>query len=225
MATGAIDKSLINSLNQASATETAKAAKNKNDPSSIGGNEFLQLLITQLKNQDPMDPMKNDQFAVDMAQFTQVEQLIKINDKLDAQANSGSTDLGSLASYLGREVSINSDTLSVDGNDGGRIRVNLPKDASSVTVEILNTDGSVAETIDGGAIGKGKHSIALENLTTTEGSYKYRVKAKDASGVAMEANAKVAGIVSGFIPGSDPKLVLGSREISPSDIAEVNLAS
>lgn len=221
MASSVIDTSIINSLNQPAANEKTKK---KGDPTSIDGNEFLTLLITQLKNQDPTDPMKDEDFAVNMAQFTQVEQLIKINDKLEAQSGGGGGDLGSLASYLGREVSIDSDQIAVEGNDGGRIRVNLPSDAASVQVELLNADGSVKETIDAGALAKGRYSLALTDLQTTEGSYGYRVTARDANGVSLNVNPKVAGIVSGFIPGADPKLVIGSREVSPSEITEVNLA-
>jgi flagellar basal-body rod modification protein FlgD len=58
--------SLVKSLQQASGTEK-KASKG-----DIGKNEFLNMLVTQLKNQDPLDPMDGDQFAVDLAQFSQV---------------------------------------------------------------------------------------------------------------------------------------------------------
>lgn len=207
---------LISSLNQPSAATTKKA----DNKSQIGQDEFLQLLITQLKNQDPMDPMKNDQFAVDMAQFTQVEQLMKINDALSAEKG---TDLGSLASYLGREVSLGDTQVNVEGGDGGRMKLNVMSDAANVQIELLNADGSVNETVEVGALTKGKHSIALDNIQTTDGAYNYRVKATDSTGAEITTKAQISGIVSGFVPGADPKLLIGSREISPSEITEVGL--
>lgn len=208
--------SLASTLNTPSAINQPKTRKND----EIGQNEFLQLLITQLKHQDPLDPMKNDQFAVDMAQFSQVEQLIQINQKL----GSDSQDIGYMASYLGREVVTNEDKVVVDGGDGGRIRMNLLSDATSVKIQLLNEDGSVKEEKDVGPLSKGKHSVALTGLTTTEGSYGYRVIAKDDQGVELNLSSSIAGIVSGFIPGADPKLIIGSREIKPSDVKEISLA-
>ncbi len=208
---------LINQLNQPSAATKTE----KKDKSQIGQNEFLQLLITQLKNQDPLDPMKNDQFAVDMAQFTQVEQLIKINEKLDKEEGG---DLGSLASYLGREVSLADTQVNVEGGDGGRMSLNLVGDAADVKIELLNADGSVKEAIEVGALTKGKHSVALDNVQTTDGAYNYRVTATDSTGANVTTKAQISGIVSGFVPGAEPKLLIGSREISPSEIKEVGLA-
>ena len=91
----------------------------KND--EIGKNEFLQLLVTQLKNQDPMNPMESEQFAVNLAQFSQVEQLVQINDKLGKQDDTGS--LSSLASYLGNQVTLSTDKISVEGGDGGLMKL------------------------------------------------------------------------------------------------------
>jgi flagellar basal-body rod modification protein FlgD len=219
MVDSVVNSSLINSLNQgASGANAAKKTKSN----EIGQDQFLQLLITQLKNQDPLDPMKNDQFAVDMAQFSQVEQLIGINEKLN---KSSSGDLGSLASYLGREVVTKSDSISVSGNDGGRLKINLAGDAASVNIDILNSDGSVKKTIEAGALKKGENSINLKDLQISDGDYKFKVTAKSTNGGEITNKAQVAGIVSGFIPGADPKLLIGSKQISPSEIVRVGVAA
>lgn len=220
MVDSVVNTSLINSLNQGAKGASAANKTTKNN--QIGQDQFLQLLITQLKNQDPLDPMKNDQFAVDMAQFSQVEQLIGINEKLN---KTSSGDLGSLASYLGREVVTKSDVISVSNKQAGSLKLNLAADAASVKVDILNSDGSVKTSLDVGARGKGESSIALKDLNVADGDYKFKVTAKSNAGGDVTSKVEVAGVVSGFIPGADPKLIIGSKQISPSEIVRVGLAA
>lgn len=210
---------LVDSLNTPSTATTEKQKKNN----EIGQNEFLTLLITQLQNQDPLNPMDNSQFAVDMSQFAQVEQLLQINKKL----GDGASDVGNLAAYLGHEVTLNTDQVTVEAGDGGLLKLHLTNDAESVTVELLNEDGTVVSTLDAGTLSKGKHTLALQDVDATDGQYAFRVKAKDASGVEITSKASVAGVVSGFVPGADQKLLIGERgrEISLADILEVGLAS
>lgn len=210
---------LDSALKTASSSSSAPKKENNKE---IGKTEFLQLLVTQLKNQDPLNPMENQEFAVQLAQFSSLEQLMSINNKVGGTGGSG--DFGSLASYLGNEVVLNSDKAHVENHDGGRISVDLNQDAAGLRIDLLNPDGSVAETSSVGAIAKGKHTIQLDNLTTASGDYKVRVTATGASGGAFSPQVYTAGIVSGFIPGADPKLIVNGQEISASDIREVHLA-
>ena len=221
--TGAIDTNLLNSLNGTSSSSTAatttSTAKKNNE---IGKDQFLTLLITQLKNQDPLDPMKNDQFAVDMAQFSQVEQLVSINENLK---KSGSGDLGSLASYLGREVVTGADQISVSGGDGGRLKVTVPSDAASGKLDLLDANGAIKESFTLGELKKGENTIQLSDLTSADGDYSFKVTTNSSLGGEITNKAEVAGVVSGFIPGADPKLIVGTnKQISPSDIVRVGVA-
>ena len=84
--------------------------KEKND--QVDKNEFITLLVTQLKNQDPLNPMENDEFAVKLAQFSQLEQLVGINEKLDKPTS----DFTSMAAYLGHEVTLNNNTIGLDAD-------------------------------------------------------------------------------------------------------------
>jgi flagellar basal-body rod modification protein FlgD len=95
----------------------------KKKQGEVGKDEFLTMLIAQLKAQDPMDPMKSEDFAVNLAQFTQVEQLTKINEGI-AKLSGG--DTSSLASYLGQEVSTGTDSVAVTKGDAGTLNVDLP---------------------------------------------------------------------------------------------------
>ena len=211
------ESALASALGSASSSSSSSVKKNNQ---TVSKDEFLMMLVTQLKNQDPMDPMKSDQFAVNLAQFSQLEQLISINDKMGTSGSSGSS---SMATYLGQEVVYNAENIQVRDHDGGRVRFNLGSDASNVRVELLNSNGSVKETVDLGAVAAGKHSAVLSGLQTASGEYGVRVVATGLNGQESTINSNVAGIVTGFVPGADPILLVGDREVSQGDILEVNL--
>ncbi|MEZ4754873.1 MAG: flagellar hook capping FlgD N-terminal domain-containing protein [Bdellovibrionota bacterium] len=142
---------------------TSTPSRNVDNKAEVNKDEFLQLLVVQLQNQDPLDPMKNEDFAVNLAQFTQVEQLIDINDKLGKQQDKG-TDMSSLASYLGHEVALLSDTLDVEGGNGGSIKFNLDKAAANLTLDLLKSDGSIAKSVSLGSSTKAVICLTLTDL-------------------------------------------------------------
>lgn len=80
-----------------------KAAASKK-PQELGKDQFLSILVAQLKNQDPMSPMDNSQFIAQMAQFSSVEQLINIGEKLDGLKGSNDTSLGGASELIGKQI-------------------------------------------------------------------------------------------------------------------------
>jgi len=214
------------SLDGVTGSSSAAAAtltpKSKND--QIGKNEFLTLLVTQLKNQDPEAPLDSKEFAVQLAQFTQVEKLISIDDKLTAQSNAAVAN--SMAGYLGHNVVLNGSDVAVRGGQGGSLQLDLGRDASQVTVQLLNSSGKVVGQKDLGELSAGKQVVSLSNLGVPDGSYATKVVAKSKIGSSsFEPKFASVGLVSGFIPGPSPKLIVDGREVSVSDVREVALAT
>lgn len=207
----------LGQLNPAGLNGTSSTSTKKSD--ETGKDQFLQLLVAQLKNQDPLNPMDNQRFAVDLASFSQLEQLISINGKLKSDTG----DLSSLAAYLGKEVILATDKIQFKNGDGGYVKFDLAQDASQVQVELLNKDGSVKETIDIGELAAGKHTIALTSSPAENGAYGFRIKATSTGGSEFQAQGSVAGLVTGFVPGPQPTLLVSGREVDPGEIVEVNL--
>lgn len=212
--TSAAAKATNASAATSSATGTSGTGK-------IGTDEFLTMLVTQLKNQDPLDPMKNDQFAVDLAQFSQLEKLVSIDNKLGA--NNG--DASSFAAYLGHEVTLNSNKVSVSNGDGGKAQYELVARSNNVRVQLVAADGSVAANLPQGTQQAGSHDVSLTGLSVPPGEYTLRVLAATPTGTDAEVHSNAAGVVTGFIPGPDASLLIGDRQIKPGDISRVQAVS
>lgn len=199
---------------------TQSAPKTTRKGNELGKDEFLQLLITQLKHQDPTEPMKNEEFAAQMAQFSSLEQLIGINSKIGSSASA----LSSMASYLGREVTLATPTVSVKNGAGGSLKLDLEKDASAVKLELLDQNGKVVSSHELGALGQGKHTVNMNGLTVKNGEYQFRLNATGVNGGTFKPLGSVAGVVSGYRPG-EQTLIVNGREYTLGEITEVSVVA
>lgn len=202
-----------------STATSATTAKKKND--QMGQVEFMKLLIAQLKNQDPEAPVDSKEFAVQLAQFTQVEKLTSIDQKLSQQADNS---IGSIAGYLGQQVSLNTTGVTVRGGQGGQLQIDLTGASSLMKVELLDESGKVVGEKTYENLPSGKNVVTLDGLGVKDGTYGFRVSAVRPTGAGMyQPPAAVSGLVSGFIPGPDPKLVIGNSEYPVSAVTAVTL--
>lgn len=85
-----------------SASNVKKAAET--NKSELGKDQFLTILVAQLKNQDPMSPMENTEFIGQMAQFSSLEQLINIGKKIDSVGSSVDSSLGASSQLIGKKI-------------------------------------------------------------------------------------------------------------------------
>ena len=186
---------------------------------NLDESDFLNLLITQLQNQDPMNPMDDQQFAVQLAQFSQLQTLMDIDSKVGT--SSSAQELSSLSSYLGQDVVTNSTQVTVQNGSAGQASFNLADNADDVQVQLVDSGGNVVESVDAGAMNAGQQTVNLNNLTTTSGTYTLQVVATDATGDQLNPTAYAAGTVSGIIQGTTPMLIVNGQQVSPSNITEV----
>jgi flagellar basal-body rod modification protein FlgD len=183
--------------------------------------EFLNILVTQLKNQDPLNPMENDRFAVDLAQFSQLEQLMNLNDKFD---KTGGGDASSMAQYLGHDIAIKSSSVQLGDTNADSIDVVL-KAPGDVKLNVLDANGEVVTSVPLGYQDAGRHTFDLNGKTPLSGQYSFKVMAASAGGADVEAESFVLGQVTGFVPGPDGKLLVGDREVNVGDVALVKKTS
>lgn len=140
---------IASTLPPAGTTATGSAAAGS---TSIAGDlkSFLQLLTTQLRNQDPLAPTDSTQFVTQLAMFAQAEQSVNTNRRLDEIAGVvRGQALANASSFLGREVVVPSDTLAFDGSTPARFSYTVPAGARSVSLEILDETGKVVRSVKG----------------------------------------------------------------------------
>ncbi|HEX7104832.1 MAG TPA: flagellar hook assembly protein FlgD [Acidothermaceae bacterium] len=163
---------------------------------------FLSLLTTQLKNQDPLAPMDSTQFTTQLVQFSQVEQSINTNARLDqlVKLQSGSQAV-SAVSFVGKAVEAFGDAMVL--SDGAASYVyKLPHDVASATITIKDGSGKIVRTITGAPTAEGKHVLSWDGKddqgnALADGTYTFSVDAKDSEGAAVDVTTAVAGTVLG----------------------------
>jgi flagellar basal-body rod modification protein FlgD len=196
------------------------------DPSSGGGTQaasstlvdtfdtFLMLLTTQLKNQDPLDPMKSEQFTQQLVQFAGVEQSINTNKKLDRLVQlQTSSQLNSAVSFIGKTVEVINDQLMLTGG-AAKISYGLDRNAKQTIINIVSEGGRTVRTV-GGEIAAGRHEFEWDGRDSNgaqvpDGVYGFSVVATDGDELTIDTVAASFGRVTGVeIVDNAPRLNIG----------------
>lgn len=118
--------------------------KKKVDNESLGQSEFLELMITQLQNQDPMKPMESGEFLGQMAQFSTVNGIAELQKSVNAMTQAFQSSQALQASTLvGRFAVVDSNVLTATGEGSARGLAELPEAAGNVRVQIQNPAGQL----------------------------------------------------------------------------------
>ncbi len=165
-------------------------------------NTFLQLLTTQLKYQDPMDPMDTAEFTNQLVQYSSVEQAIQTNEKLDTMMSLSIANLGAQAvSYIGKTVQVLGDVMPLEGGKA-KATYTLDKDVLSATIVVKDMDGNVVYT-ETGEKTAGTHEFSWDGKDSDgnqleDGAYQIEVSTKVAEG---DAGASVTTTIFGKVTG------------------------
>ena len=195
-------------------------------PSSAESEQrFLKLLVTQLNNQDPLNPLDNAQLTSQLAQMSTVSGIEKLNSAFQSLlAQSGSSQVLQSASLIGRTVLVPGNELGLKKGVDAPFALDLPGAADSVKVMVKSANGDVVRTFDLGALQPGVKTISWDGKTDSgvaaaDGIYSLGVVAMAAgAGVASSAltYAKVASVAQS---GTGVSLDLGSgRKAGLADV-------
>jgi len=158
---------------------TATATTGTSD-ADAAQDRFLKLLVAQLNNQDPLNPMDNAQMTTQMTQISTVSGIEQLNATLQSMADQYSAMQAIQGtSLIGRHAMIEGSSLYISG-DAAQGAIQLDKAATNVTVDIVGTNGAVIDSIDLGALGAGQHAFGWDatgvDVSTVKG---FSVRATD----------------------------------------------
>jgi len=195
------------------------AATTSKSSSEVGGelgkNEFMQLLVAQLKAQDPLNPMDSSEFISQLAQFSSLEQLQNINDKLDDLTEK----LSGAANLIDHEVEAMGTVVTVEEGVSGDINFELGSDANEVFISISDSDERYARTLQMGPLSSGQQTITWDGTDDNgnqvpDGKYTFDIQAVDADGKAVEVTSLIKGIATGATSENGVTyLLIGDTEI------------
>jgi flagellar basal-body rod modification protein FlgD len=171
----------------------------------MGRDEFLKLLIAQLKNQDPLKPQDNTAFVAELAQFSNLEQAMGMNERLDllAMQQQGLAN-SQVTSLVGTEATVKGSIVSLDGSGvGTQIAFSLSGASAATTVNIQDQNGQVVRTLELGGRRTGVNTLNWDGRDSTgnvlpRGPYAVSVVATNgvgaAVGVAQETSGRVDAV-------------------------------
>jgi flagellar basal-body rod modification protein FlgD len=181
--------------------------------------DFLQMLIAQLQNQDPLNPLSGTDFAAQLAQFSSLDQLTSINTQLTSLASTlSSTNSSQVVSLIGDEVVANGSAVTVSGTST-TLAYNLSQNATQGTIQIYNSNGNLVNTLTFGQEQSGNNTMNWDTSSVNPGTYTFKVSAVDGSGNAVTATTMTTGIVTGVsYQNGVPYLSVNGQNIALTDV-------
>ena len=190
-------------------------------------NSFLNLLITQLKNQDPLDPMDATEFTSQLVQFASVEQQIYQNAHLENLLNLEKTSqVATMVDYLGTTVEASGHMLNLEG-DGAKFTYTQGNGVDGSTMVIRNEAGLAVFTADADSE-PGQHTFEWDGKANggeqqPDGIYTVTVTATDRAGEILDVGQTIFGRVTGAgVDNSGVVLYMGELSVPMGDVLSVN---
>ena len=197
--------------------------------SALGSDVFLRLLVTQLQSQDPTNPVQNQDFVAQLAQFTTLEQATNTNDLLTQLIGQDTqrTQLD-LVNLIGRTIVSQGDTVSLGKDDEPTLAYALSGTANRVNIEVLGPNKEVIRTLSSTEPeAPGAHQVQWDGLNESgdrvpEGAYQFRVKAEDVNKQPVPnftfARERVMNIAFGT---ESPVVVQSGKTLNTQDIISI----
>lgn len=194
---------------------------------NLGQEQFLELLLVQMQNQSPMDPMDSQQFLAQLAQFSTLEQLAGVNAGIDNLAiGQAGMVAGQVVTMIGKDVTYEgNETQLADGE--ANLKFELDQTAASVRVSIRNEDGTVIRVVDLGNRSSGVNEYVWDGEDDAgnaqpPGTYTFEVEATNQAGDDIRSQTFSTGRVDGVTYANGaPELIIGEIRKNPADILQI----
>lgn len=220
--------SFLNKMTTGNETGEPTTTKVKNND-EITKEDFMNLLVAELQNQNPLEPMDNKEFGSHLAQFSQLEQMEEMNRHLSKMNNSNEpvTKMFS-ASLIGKSITTESVDIKHEKGKIEELSFNLPDKAANVEIKVYDDTKNLVKTIDAGSREAGLTYVkwngkAKDGRYLPDGKYTFEVSAANEHGSKIKVERGVSGkVVSVDYSGNDVSLVLESgNKIKMSEIKHI----
>ncbi len=231
----------LNTISNSVLSDLSSENRYKNDPkdNELGQTAFLELMIAQLNNQDPLSPKENGEFIAQLAQFSQVEGMERLNSNFDDFTSSFTSNQALQASSLvGRSVTVPSETGMTDMNGVLSGVIDVTESTNNVTMQIFDDSGQLVDEISLGPQAAGEmvfrwnggqlelNGELVTNYTPANGEAlppgKYTIRASATQGAEKVAlNTSVSANVNSVTLGQGGAITLNLAGIGPVSIEDV----
>lgn len=188
---------------------------------NLGQEEFMQMLLAQINNQDPLEPQSSSEFVAQMAQITSVENLDRLNAQMVGLVSTMQYSQAMQATdMVGKTVTVPINVMEIDSSDTMSGEVQMSVSAENVNVFIHDATGEIVESIDLGAQTSGNVLFTTNNLA--KGMYSVSAIATngtESQSVPIALSAKVDSVV---IPGGGREVELNLAGIGAMPISQVS---
>ena len=189
-----------------------------NPGGKLGKDEFLKMLVAQLKNQDPMNPMKGDDMAAQLAQFSSLEQLTNIGDQLKAQAGLQEGVIGSIndsaaMSLIEKTILAVGDQVEIPGDGSGSVQFEVGGQGGLATLRIFDDKGKQIGSRPLGFVKAGRNEYELGSAASglAAGAYNYTVEVVDTAGKPVPSRNFISAKVDGVTYGADGAVLMAGK--------------
>lgn len=190
---------------------------------------FMKLMLAQMKNQDPTNPMQSHELAAQLAQFSSVEQLQNVNRTLDSmQAGQKPAEGFQALNFIGKAVSGDSSKLArAKGDQDHDFTFNLPDDAAESVIRVRNSSGEVIREVSLKSLKKGENKYTWNGLdergnAAPAGDYQFHIEAKTSNGGKLAVKTDFEGVITGLSYSSEgPVLLIGNQSLKLKDVKKI----
>lgn len=190
---------------------------------------FFKLMLTQMKNQDPTNPLKSHEMAAQLANFSSLEQMQNMNTTLsELKAGQQPMENFQALNLIGKAVTGDSAKLTrLKGEKSHDFRFTLPSDAAETQIKVRDSQGTVVRTYTMQNLKAGDNKISWNGedergLAQNPGEYDFFVEAKDASGRKLAVKTDFDGVISGVNYSAEgPVLLVGNQTIRWRDVKKI----
>ncbi|MCP4799178.1 MAG: hypothetical protein GY893_04440 [bacterium] len=215
----------VNSINSGS---TMFSSNNQPSAAQQSQDQFLQLLVTQMQNQDPLNPMDNSEFTNQLTQFSQLEQMQFMNSQMqEGMIYTQSLNNTMMLGLVGKSATVEGSSVEVNGENISSNRVNVTT-GGVITVEVKDDAGNVIRAYETTSEA-GWNDISWDGLdddgeTVADGNYTLSITAQDNAENDVDFSCYMTGMVDSIRFENNLVLVsLAGQEYYASEIVEVGM--